>query len=265
MKKVFAFVVAASLCAGTYAENWKLNNPTDENGRYIVLWDCEAEDFAASNAFTPGQTVTIAFDLEGTDWAELLKGAAPEGTTLIPAAHMWFDFEKNGEKVASAVDRNPATERLKKITGDIYGATINLAQNVEANSAGKGALAVAQGTIVYTYCMLHIANFKNADGTPGDVWWQNALQVDYGAGDCLFATQPGDGNIDPAFTGADFAQKMFINDEPGYAAPCVMEEPSALEHVKAVKGLNKFIEGGHLYFKAANGQIVNALGATVLR
>lgn len=262
MKKVFAFVAVALFCTNIFAQNCKLNNPTDANG-YIVLWDCANDDFAESNNFMPGQTVTLAFDVTGSVWETALQGAAPEGTTLTLAAHIWFDIVKNGQVVKSAVDRLAHTERLMQISGNIYGATINLAQELEANTAGNGATAVVSGTDLWARACFHIANFKNSDGTPGDVWGQEWHDVDYGAGVCLFATKASDGTQDPAFTGADYSPAMFINDQAGYAAPCgttATELPTNVANKKAPK----FIENGNLYF-LSNGVKYNALGTAIAK
>lgn len=262
MKKIFTIVAAALCCANLMAVNCKLNNPQDGNG-YIVLWDCDADDWAASNDFMPGQTVTIAFDVTGSVWEEALKGAAPEGTTLTLAAHVWFDIVKNGEVVKSAVTPVAHVERMMQIKGNIYGATVNLAQQLEAANAGDGALVATSGTDLWARGILHIANFKNADGTPGEVWWQENHDVDNGSGVCLYATSQSDGSaIDPAFTGADYTPAMFIIDQPGYAAPCA-DLATGFQPVRAKAGVKKFVEKGALYLIDANGMKHSVLGAVV--
>lgn len=204
------------------ANNYKLNNPTDANG-YIVLWDCEKDNFAESNNFMPGQTITIAFDITDSFWETALQASAPAGTTLIPTIHMWFDIVKDGQIVKSTIDRSYDTERLMHIRDNIYGATINLAQQLDDYTLGNGTSATAVGSSLRAYGMLHITNFKNADGTPGDMWWNNAQYIDYGAGSCLFNTLSSDGTIDPAFVGEDYTPAIYINNVHGYAAPCGKE------------------------------------------
>lgn len=262
MKKVFAFVAVALFCTNIFAQNCKLNNPTDANG-YIVLWDCANDDFAESNNFMPGQTVTLAFDVTGSVWETAIQGSAPEGTTLIPAIHMWFDIVKNGDSQGSG-DCNPEIERLMQIRDNIYGFTINLAQVLDAKSAGNGAKAIVNGTDLWARAEMFIANYKNADGTPGDVWNQERHTIDYGAGFVLFNTLQSDGSaMDAAFTGASYTPAMFINDQAGYAAPCgttATELPTNIANKKAPK----FIENGNLYF-LSNGVKYNALGTAIAK
>ncbi|MCQ2342466.1 MAG: hypothetical protein MJZ75_03105 [Paludibacteraceae bacterium] len=261
MKKIFTFAAALTLCVGMNAEN--LNNPTDpnSNNRYIVLWDCDADDFADSNDFEPGQTVTLAFDLGGTVWETELQGTAPAGETLTPAIHMWFNMEKAGK---SAVNRNPGTERLRRIRDNIYGATINLAQEFDANTPGNGAAAIASGEILYCWAQIFMASYLNADGTAGTVWnYDGNHFVDFGSADCVFTTKPATGVSDAAFTGASYTPAMFIIDEPGYAAPCGTLATDIREH-KMEASAPKFIKNGHLYFNA-NGMRYNAMGATIAK
>lgn len=254
MKKVFAFVAAALACASVNADGYKLANPVGEDGRYIVKWDCAKGEFAASNDFEPGETFVIAIDVTGTTWEEELKNPANPGTTRCMAANIWCNY---GPK-------KDATNRFKQIEGNVYGATFNMQQMWEdADPSLKGKLT-AKDTIMYANGQLFMYAY-DAQGNDGVEWYVDAQEVKAEGSDCFFATLPSTGKSDPVFYTDDFEEKIFSYSLAGYAAPCVMEEPSALEHVKAVKGLNKFIEGGHLYFKAANGQIVNALGATVLR
>lgn len=263
MKKIFTIVAAALCCANLMAVNCKLNNPQDGNG-YIVLWDCDADDWAASNDFMPGQTVTIAYDVTGSVWEDALKGAAPEGTTYTLAAHVWFDVvDKDGKTVKSPAVPLPATERMMQIKGNIYGATVNLAQQLEAASAGDGALVAAEGTDLWARAQIFLANFKNADGTPGDVWGQELHDVDNGSGVCLYATKKSDGSaIDHAFTGADYTPAMFIIDQAGYAAPCA-DLATGFQPVRAKAGVKKFVEKGTLYLIDASGMKHSVLGAVV--
>lgn len=257
MKKCFLLASAVMMVSAAFA-NFNLNNPVDQNGRYIVVWNCETGDFAAANNFEAGETFTIAFDLTGTPFDA--SADAKIGVSRGIAAHLWFNYEKAGR---TAVDRKPEVERLHQIDGNIWGCTINLAQQLESKNAGDAAVVTAAGEIVYAWGLLHKFGF-NPDGSLGDEWYVDAEQINANAEDPngpLFATLPSTGKLDATFTGADFSTPMWINDENGYAAECVMSS-TAVENVETTVQGAKFIENGQLYIMS-NGVKYNAVGAMV--
>lgn len=253
MKK-FTFVLAAALISLSAAAI-ELNNPVGADGRYIVKYDCAKGAFAESNDFEPGETVTIAFDITGTPWEDAVKNPAVEGSTRGMAANIWTNY---GAK-------RDATNRLKQIKGNIYGATYNFAQCITAFNAAEGEKIKADSTI-YAYCQL----FMFAYGTVNDKfeagieWYVDAQQVQAPGSDCLFATLPSTGRFDETFYSddAELGEDMYGMSEAGYAAPCVLA--TAIEDVKAegAQKAGKFVENGQLYI-LHNGVVYNALGAVV--
>lgn len=250
MKK-FTFVLAAALVSLSAAAV-ELNNPTDANGRYIVKWDCAKGDFAAANDFEPGETVTLAFDITGTKWEEAVKSSPVEGATRSMAANIWTNY---GPK-------KDATNRLKQIKGNIYGATYNFAQCISDFDATAGE-KIKKDTIVYAYAQLFMFAYGTVNDKfePGMEWYVDAEAVQAPGSDCLFATLPSTGRLDEEFYADEAGDGMFTMDAVGYAAPCVVAtaiEDAAVEGEKA----GKFIENGQLYI-LHNGVKYNALGAVV--
>lgn len=248
-----AFAAAISLNAA------QLANPVGTDGRYIVKWDCEAGDFAESNDFEPGETVTIAFDITGTPW-EAAIAAAPDGVTFGLAAHIWTNDDNTKPKPAAA-DMDAAAERLVKLADGIYGATYNLAR-----AFGKGAIVenyTRTDEVMYVYGILHVFGFTMVGDKMEDAgWYANDEWVDFAEGaDCVFATLPSTGRLDAAFNNKDFAYPYTNHlDVANYAAPCVMEGATAMEVVKDVKAAQKMIENGRLIL-VKDGVRFNALGA----
>ncbi len=258
MKKVFAFA-AVALMAMTASALELPNQPVGQDGFYVVKWDCAQGKFAAANDFESDEMVTIAFDVTGTPLADwLTQTPTAPGASRGIASNLW----------TGCGPLNSDVRRLKQIQGNIWGMTIAFTQ---AAAEGEDyTKAVTIGEVLGVAGQLF--GFEYTADNPGAGWWM--WPAGWTEGESIAI--PGQENIfitaqytgkktSPEFYGSDGSEEMYGFDLKGYAAPCSMEEPSALEHVKAVKGLTKFIENGNLYFKAANGQIVNALGATVLR
>ena len=160
MKKIFTFVAFAAMAMVANAQaSYDLNNPIGQDGRYIVKWDCAKGQFAASNDFEPGETFTFAVDITGTGWEDEIKaGSTAPGATRAMAANIWTNY---GPK-------NDATNRLKQIKGNIYGATYNFQQMLEAKDPTLKGKIAAKDTIVYAYCQLFI--FAYSADNAGAEW-----------------------------------------------------------------------------------------------
>ena len=68
-----------------------------------------------------GETFTFAVDITGTGWVDQIQAGGPQGSTRCMAANIWTNY---GPK-------KDATNRLKHIQGNIYGATYNFQQMLE--------------------------------------------------------------------------------------------------------------------------------------
>lgn len=250
MKKLFTLCVATLSVVALSAQT-RLNNPVGADGRYIVKWDCATNDWAASNDFEPGETVTIAVDVTGTMWEDGLKTPSPAGNTRGIAAHIWFAF---GDY--DAIDKKPETERLDQIDGNIWGATYNFAQALEVmNPAYKTAL-LENDAVLYAYCMLHFFDIKS-DGTAGDEWWSNATATDNPGEGPFFASAPSTGKTSTALKGSLYG----LDAQAGYAPAC--EGTTAVSNVEATAAAaTKSIENGQLVI-LSNGVKYNAQGVVV--
>ena len=251
MKKIFTFVAVAAMALAANAQaSYELANPVGEDGRYIVKWDCAADQFAASNDFEPGETFTLAVDITGTGWEDEIKAGSTDPTaTRCMAANIWTNY---GPK-------KDATNRLKHIKGNIYGATYNFQQLLEANDPSLIGKIAAKDTIVYTYCQLFI--FAYSPTSAGAEWYVDAQQVAAAGSEHFFATLPSTGKSDPAFATSDYEEGMYDMDEDGYAAPCV-EEATGIENTPVKAKSVKFIENGQLYIMS-NGVKYNVIGSAV--
>ena len=250
MKKIFTFValVAMAMVANAQA-SYDLNNPIGEDGRYIVKWDCVKGQFAESNDFEPGETFTLAVDITGTGWVDQIQAGGPQGSTRCMAANIWTNY---GPK-------KDATNRLKHIQGNIYGATYNFQQMLEEADPSLVGKIAALDTIVYTWCQLFI--FAYTEENNGVEWYVDAQQVQAPASDYFFATIPSTGKSDPEFYSDDYDEGMYGISEKGYAAPCV-SAASGVENTEIKAKSAKFIENGQLYI-ISNGVKYNALGAEI--
>ncbi len=249
MKKIFTFVAFVAMAMVTNAQaSYDLNNPIGEDGRYIVKWDCAKGQFAESNNIEPGETFTLAVDITGTGWVDQIQAGGPQGSTRAIAANIWTNY---GPK-------KDATNRLKLIKGNIYGATYNFQQMLEDNDPSLIGKVAAVDSIIYTYCQLFI--FAYTEDNSGVEWYVDAQQVQAPASDCFFATIPSTGKSDPVFYTDDYAEDMYGISEKGYAAPCVLA--MGIEDTEVKTKSAKFIENGQLYI-ISNGVKYNILGAEV--
>ncbi len=253
MKK-FTFVLAAALVSLSAAAH-TLNNPVGADGRYIVKYDCEKGAFAAANDMEVDETFTFAVDITGTWLEDFVKGTpTAEGATRGIAINKW----------TSKGDVNGETNRLKLISGNIYGMTVNYAQ-IFTDSAKLAAEVIKTDSVLYVYGQ--IFGFEFTADNPGAGWWmwesQEIATTQAPNTDCLFAFAPYTGTkTSTEFYGDDFDEPMFGFAEQGYAAPCVLA--TAVDDVKTadVEKNGKFVENGQLYI-LSNGVKYNALGAVV--
>ena len=251
MKKIFTFVAVAAMALAANAQaSYELANPVGEDGRYIVKWDCAKDAFAASNDFEPGETFTFAVDITGTGWEDEIKAGSTDPTaTRAMAANIWTNY---GPK-------NDATNRLKHIKGNIYGATYNFQQMLEANDPTLVGKLTKNDTIVYAYCQLFI--FAYSPTSAGAEWYVDAQQVAAPGSEHFFATLPSTGKSDSPFATSDYDEAMYDMDEDGYAAPCV-DYASGIEDTEVKAKSVKFVENGQLYIMS-NGVKYNVIGTAV--
>jgi len=254
MKKFF-FFAAAAMMAMTASAAYTLNNPVGDDGRYIVKWDCDKGGFAASNDIEVDESFVFAVDVTGTwlaDW--LLETPAAAGATRGIAINKW----------TSKGNVNGDTNRMKQISGNIFGMTVNYAQ-IATDDFSE---AMMKDSVLYVYGQ--IFGFEFTADNPGAGWWmwgENPVDITKAPAspdDALFAFVPYTGTKTSAeFYTSDFEDGMFGYDAKGYAAPCV-ELPSGLVAVTAnVKGAKKVVDGGILYLIDANGVKHSVLGAVV--
>ena len=257
MKK-FTLVLAAVMASLTASATYTLNNPVGADGRYIVKYDCATGQFATANDMEVDETFTFAVDITGT-WLEEFVKKTPkvDGATRGIAINKW----------TSKGDVDGETNRLKQITGNIYGMTVNYAQ-IFGNDSVLNAEVLKKDSILYIYAK--VFGFEFTADNKGAGWWMwedNSVDNTQADGsDCLFAFPAYTGTkTSPEFYTDDFEEPMFGYEtegaRKGYAAPCVTA--TSVEDVKSVanKG-GKFVENGQLYI-LSNGVKYNVLGVEV--
>ena len=250
MKKFFFFVAASLVSATMFAHT--LNNPIGADGRYIVKYDCAAGQFAQANDMELDETFVFAVDVTGT-WLENWLKDTPfaEGASRGLAINKW----------TSRGDVNGDTNRMKQISGNIWGMTVNYAQI----ATGDFSESLKKDSILYVYAQ--IFGFEYTADNPGAGWWMwadqevNTTQAE--GADCLFTFAP--------YTGTKTSPELYADDfedgdiygfqVTGYAAPCV-DFNEAIENTTVEKKSNKFIENGTLYI-LHNGVKFNALGVEI--
>lgn len=250
MKKFF-FLVAASLVSATMFAH-TLNNPVGADGRYIVKYDCEAGAFAAANDMVVDETFVFAIDVTGTWLEEWLKGTpAAEGASRGIAINKW----------TSQGDVNGDTNRMKQLSGNIWGMTVNYAQ-IATSDFSK---ALMTDSVLYVYAQ--IFGFEYTAENPGAGWWmwdnQEVAPTQADGADCLFAFAPYvEGRTSDELYADDFTDgDIYGFVVTGYAAPC-LDALQAIDNVEVEKKGAKFIENGMLYIMH-NGVKYNALGEMV--
>lgn len=250
MKKFF-FLVAASLVSATMFAH-TLNNPVGADGRYIVKYDCAAGAFAAANDMVVDETFVFAIDVTGT-WLEnwLKDTPAAEGASRGIAINKW----------TSQGDVNGDTNRMKQLSGNIWGMTVNYAQ-IATSDFSK---ALMTDSVLYVYAQ--IFGFEYTAENPGAGWWmwadQEVAPTQADGADCLFAFAPYvEGRTSDELYADDFTDgDIYGFGVTGYAAPC-LDALQAIDNVEVEKKGAKFIENGMLYIMH-NGVKYNALGEMV--
>ena len=253
MKKFTLILAAALMSMGAMAQH-TLNNPVGADGRYIVKYDCEKDQFAAANDMEADETFTFAVDVTGTWLEDFLKGTpAAEGASRGLAINKW----------TSKGDVSGETNRMKQIKGNIWGMTVNYVQLFPDQSVLVDVLK----TDSVLYVSAQIFGFEYTEDNPGAGWWmwadQNIDETKVSGSDCLFAFAPYTGTKTSAeFYADDYEEGIYGSEEKGYAAPCVDASTTAVENVELKQQGAKFIENGKMYIMH-NGVKYNALGAQV--
>lgn len=215
MKKLTLFIAAAMVALTASAET--INNPVGADGRYIVKWDCATGAFAASNDFEVDETFVFAVDMTGTPYEAWLKETpTAAGATRSIAFNKW----------SSKGNFNGDCVRLKQISGNIYGATYNLYQQLIAEAKGE---TIMNDSVLYVYGQLF--GFEYTEENPGAGWWLWPEGTEVGANtqadgsDCFFAVLPYTGKkTSPEFYSDDYTGFFEAHYQvPGVAAACVME------------------------------------------
>ncbi len=211
---LFAVLLA---CPGTVAMAQNLNNPKDAGGYYIVKWDCAKSSFAVSNNLEADETFTFAVDVTGTPFENWLKATpTAAGATRSLAINKWTNFG----------DVSGGTNRLKKITGNVYGATWNVIQMASTMNVTK---ATGIDSVVYIYGQ--VFGFEYTATNPGAGWWMwppevpVATQINPGPG-AIFKFLPYTGTKkSPELYSDDYEGGLFFSNntpEKGYTLPCMV-------------------------------------------
>ena len=248
MKKFFVFAVATLFASSMFAHT--LNNPVGTDGRYIVKYDCAAGTFAAANDMELDETFVFAVDVTGT-WLEnwLTETPAAEGASRGLAINKW----------TSRGDVNGDTNRMKQISGNIWGMTVNYAQI----ATGDFSESLKTDSVLYVYAQ--IFGFEYTEDNPGAGWWmwadQEVATTQADGADCLFTFAP--------YTGTKTSADLYSDDYTdgaiygftvkGYAAPCIEALNNAVDNVAVEKKAEKFVRDGQLMI-LHNGVVYNALG-----
>ena len=253
MKKFTLILAAALMSMGAMAQH-TLNNPVGADGRYIVKYDCQADQFAAANDMEADETFTFAVDVTGTWLEDFLKGTpVAEGASRGIAINKWTNVGPTPD----------VTARMKQIKGNIWGMTVNYVQLFPDQSVLVDVLK----TDSVLYVSAQIFGFEYTEDNPGAGWWmwadQNVDETKVAGSDCLFAFAPYTGTKTSAeFYADDYEEGIYGSGEKGYAAPCVDASTTAVENVEVKQQGAKFIENGQMYIMH-NGVKYNALGAQV--
>ena len=261
MKKItfLIFAVVVSLIQ-VNAQN-TLNNPKDANGLYIVKWDCTNNRWASSNNFEVDETFTFAVDVTGTAWETWLKETpTTSGATRSLAINRWTGFG----------DVDGATNRMKPITGNIYGATWNIAQLATTMNIASATTLGAQ-----TYVIGQVFGFEYTADAPGAGWWMwpssipGGTNIDpLGNGGAIFATSPYTGTKTSAeFYNNDYDNLLFGTNYPekGYAPACAVitsVQTPTISKSPVIGHKYYDIQGAELYIEPNQGLFIyNAIKA----
>ncbi|MFA9391700.1 MAG: hypothetical protein ACERKD_17960 [Prolixibacteraceae bacterium] len=213
--KRFTLLASLLLLIVMISRSQTLNNPNDADGYYIVKWDCSQSTWAASNDFEADETFTFAVDVTGTAFEEWLKATpTAAGATRALAINKWTNYG----------DVSGGTNRLKQISGNIYGATWNI---IQMASTLDVASATGIDSIIYVYGQ--VFGFEFTADNPGAGWWMwpadvaEGTAIDPGTG-AIFRTLPYTGTKTSAeFYSDDYEGGLFFSNntpEKGYTLPC---------------------------------------------
>lgn len=192
------------------AEKQMINNPIGADGRFIVKYDCETGTWADANPEI-GETFTFAIDLTGSWLADFINADPARGLAI--------------NKWTSRGDVNINVARFKRISGDIWGMTVNFAQH----TAGWAEDALMTDSVTTVYAQLFAFDTNGAwwlwDGHPEGVTTQ-AIGTDG-----LFQFAPSTGRRDADFMTADMEGSMYGYNVAGYAEPCATLKPVYPDHL----------------------------------
>lgn len=215
MKKITFFFLISFLMITTISKSQTLNNPKDADGYYVVNWDCSKGAFASSNGVEVNETFTFAVDVTGTPFEAWLKETpTAAGATRALAINKWTNYG----------DVSGGTNRLKQISGNIYGATWNIIQ-----MASTMNVASAKGIDSVVYIYGQVFGFEFTSTNPGAGWWMwpesipGGTAIDPGTGS-IFKTLPYTGTkTSTEFYSDDYEGGLFFSNntpEKGYTLPC---------------------------------------------
>lgn len=225
--KNFTLTFLLFLSAVIVSQSQTLNNPLDEDGYYIVKWNCSEGTWAESNDIEADETFTFAVDVTDTPFEEWLKATpTAAGATRSLAINKWTNYG----------DVSGGTNRLKQIEGNIYGATWNI---IQMASTMDVTAATGVDSVVYIYGQ--VFGYEYTADNPGAGWWMwpegvaEATVIDPGTG-AIFRTLPYTGaNTSPELYSDDYEGGLFFSNntpEQGYTLPCVLAATSS-ERIKA--------------------------------
>ena len=229
-----ALLSAATICA----QDVVFNNPTLEDGSFIVKYDLENHEFAADNDFEIDETFLFAVDITGTPYETAI--VTPSRNPEVLGRGMAHDFYVNNDVCAFEHYANGGNldGRLFHIEGNIYGATFNLFQlgvgrykdtpfglyqedGVDKYDAQKPGAVVTFGANIF--------GFGWSASDPGAEWWSAIAEPIF---NLWFHTAPYTGTKKsadfyfddftegPAFEGCEAA----VYTDKGYAVPSAILE-----------------------------------------
>jgi hypothetical protein len=209
MKKITILTISLLMIAIS-SNAQTLNNPTDADGYYIVKWDCSQGAFAASNDLEADETFTFAVDVTGATRALAFYSGTSYG------------------------DVSGGTNRLKQISGNVFGATWNLIQMASTMDVDK-----ATGTDSILYIYGQVFGFEFTADNPGAGWWMwpdgmDVVAIDPGTGS-IFKTLPYTGTkTSDEFYSDDYDGGLFLSNntpEKGYSVPCAQSSATAVTDI----------------------------------
>jgi hypothetical protein len=211
----------------------------------IVLWDCSTNNFATSNAMEIDETITLAFNITGTNLLNWIQ-SAPAGITRGIGLDVWLDgsgTEADGKHVfMGRVDYNPISDG-----SNIYAVDVNFAQTATRTGSGA-AIPLVQVPDMQTWIRATLLGYGFSDGSADLEWWDQS-NGNHIYDEMVILTQPYTGNKKGEdFYNDDFDQVLSIGggytDIQGVAIHCLAP--------KTTTGINVVIVDspvvGHEYY-----------------